>query len=24
LIQTPQGYKLVDGRFQPVDWFAIN
>jgi cytochrome d ubiquinol oxidase subunit I len=23
-MQTPQGYKLVDGRFQPVDWFAIN
>ena len=22
-MQTPQGYKLVDGRFQPVDWFAI-
>ena len=22
-MQTPQGYKLVDGRFEPVDWFAI-
>jgi cytochrome bd ubiquinol oxidase subunit I len=22
-MQTPAGYKLVDGRFQPVDWFAI-
>jgi cytochrome bd ubiquinol oxidase subunit I len=22
-MQTPQGYKLVDGRFQPVDWIAI-
>jgi len=22
-MQTPQGYKLVDGRFQPIDWFAI-
>src|SRR6516162_8140122 len=22
-MQTPQGYKLVAGRFQPVDWFAI-
>jgi cytochrome d ubiquinol oxidase subunit I len=22
-MQTPQGYKLVDGRFLPVDWLAI-
>jgi cytochrome d ubiquinol oxidase subunit I len=22
-MQTPSGYKLVDGRFEPVDWFAI-
>ncbi len=22
-MQTPQGYKLVDGRFEPADWFAI-
>jgi cytochrome bd ubiquinol oxidase subunit I len=22
-MQTPQGYKLVDGRFLPVDWIAI-
>lgn len=22
-MQTPQGYKLVDGRFEPIDWFAI-
>jgi len=22
-MQTPAGYKLVDGRFEPVDWFAI-
>lgn len=22
-MQTPQGYKIVDGRFQPVDWMAI-
>src|SRR5579884_3393883 len=22
-MQTPQGYKIVDGRFQPVDWIAI-
>jgi cytochrome bd ubiquinol oxidase subunit I len=22
-MQTPQGYKLVHGRFEPVDWFAI-
>ncbi|MGD9921312.1 MAG: cytochrome ubiquinol oxidase subunit I [Pseudorhodoplanes sp.] len=22
-MQTPQGYKVVDGRFVPVDWFAI-
>jgi len=22
-MQTPQGYRLVDGRFEPVDWFAI-
>lgn len=22
-MQTPTGYKLVDGRFFPVDWFAI-
>ncbi len=22
-MQTPQGYKLVDGRFEPVDWTAI-
>jgi cytochrome bd ubiquinol oxidase subunit I len=22
-MQTPQGYKLVDGRFVPVDWLAI-
>jgi cytochrome d ubiquinol oxidase subunit I len=22
-MQTPQGYKIVDGRFQPVDWTAI-
>jgi cytochrome bd ubiquinol oxidase subunit I len=22
-MQTPQGYKVVDGRFEPVDWFAI-
>ena len=22
-MQTPQGYKIVDGRFEPVDWFAI-
>lgn len=22
-MQTPQGYKIVDGRFVPVDWFAI-
>ncbi len=22
-MQTPQGYKIVEGRFEPVDWFAI-
>ena len=22
-MQTPAGYKLVDGRFEPADWFAI-
>jgi len=22
-MQTPQGYKLVDGRFEPASWFAI-
>jgi cytochrome bd ubiquinol oxidase subunit I len=22
-MQTPQGYKIVDGRFLPVDWLAI-
>ena len=22
-MQTPRGYKLVDGRFEPVDWLAI-
>jgi cytochrome d ubiquinol oxidase subunit I len=22
-MQTPQGYKLVDGRFEPADWIAI-
>jgi cytochrome d ubiquinol oxidase subunit I len=22
-MQTPQGYKIVDGRFEPVDWTAI-
>jgi cytochrome d ubiquinol oxidase subunit I len=22
-MQTPQGYAVVDGRFEPVDWFAI-
>ncbi len=22
-MQTPAGYKLVDGRFEPVNWFAI-
>ena len=22
-MQTPQGFKLVDGRFEPADWFAI-
>lgn len=22
-MQTPAGYKLVDGRFEPVDWLAI-
>jgi cytochrome d ubiquinol oxidase subunit I len=22
-MQTPQGYKMVDGRFEPVDWVAI-
>ena len=22
-MQTPQGYKIVDGRFVPVDWMAI-
>jgi cytochrome d ubiquinol oxidase subunit I len=22
-MQTPQGYKIVDGRFEPVDWVAI-
>src|SRR5690242_16087318 len=22
-MQTPQGYKIVDGRFVPVDWLAI-
>jgi cytochrome d ubiquinol oxidase subunit I len=22
-MQTPQGYKMVDGRFEPVDWMAI-
>ncbi len=22
-MQTPQGYKLVDGRFEPADWTAI-
>jgi cytochrome d ubiquinol oxidase subunit I len=22
-MQTPQGYKLVNGRFEPVDWLAI-
>jgi cytochrome d ubiquinol oxidase subunit I len=21
-MQTPQGYQLVDGRFEPADWFA--
>ena len=22
-MQTPQGYKIVNGRFEPVDWLAI-
>jgi cytochrome d ubiquinol oxidase subunit I len=22
-MQTPQGYKIVNGRFEPVDWMAI-
>jgi cytochrome d ubiquinol oxidase subunit I len=22
-MQTPAGYKLIDGRFEPVDWLAI-
>ncbi len=22
-MQTPQGYKIVDGRFEPVNWLAI-
>jgi cytochrome d ubiquinol oxidase subunit I len=22
-MQTPQGYELVEGRFEPIDWFAI-
>jgi cytochrome d ubiquinol oxidase subunit I len=22
-MQTPQGYKIIDGRFEPVDWLAI-
>jgi cytochrome d ubiquinol oxidase subunit I len=22
-MQTPQGYKIVDGRFEPADWIAI-
>jgi cytochrome d ubiquinol oxidase subunit I len=22
-MQTPQGYKIVDGRFEPVNWMAI-
>jgi cytochrome bd ubiquinol oxidase subunit I len=22
-MQTPQGYKMVDGRFEPADWFSI-
>jgi cytochrome d ubiquinol oxidase subunit I len=22
-MQTPQGYKIIDGRFEPVDWVAI-
>jgi cytochrome bd ubiquinol oxidase subunit I len=22
-MQTPQGYRIVDGRFEPVDWLAI-
>jgi cytochrome d ubiquinol oxidase subunit I len=22
-MQTPSGYKLIDGRFEPVDWLAI-
>ncbi len=22
-MQTPAGYKIVDGRFEPADWFAI-
>jgi cytochrome bd ubiquinol oxidase subunit I len=22
-MQTPQGYTMVDGRFEPADWFAI-
>jgi cytochrome bd ubiquinol oxidase subunit I len=22
-MQTPQGYKIADGRFEPVDWLAI-
>ncbi len=22
-MQTPQGYNIVDGRFEPVDWLAI-
>ncbi len=22
-MQTPQGYQIVDGRFEPVDWLAI-
>ena len=22
-MQTPQGYKMVDGRFEPADWIAI-
>jgi cytochrome bd ubiquinol oxidase subunit I len=22
-MQTPQGYKIVDGRFEPVDWLAV-
>jgi cytochrome bd ubiquinol oxidase subunit I len=22
-MQTPRGYQIVDGRFEPIDWFAI-